>query len=162
MDKQFERQSEFYEAFFGHRVPPSQVKGMERGFKQMINTLREDLLYYHKDVEPAKLKEAIIIALTVMHRLDAKHPNVYTKVVDIGMRAFKHADRFLTGDPLPLPAVADEEELWDIRKTQREEQFAYITAAREQRAAESTPPSKEESRRVSDFLKQWRENPSDS
>lgn len=156
---EFEKQMPFYEAFFGHRIAPSLLtKQVRADFGTMINNLESDLKFFHEDVGSAKIREAIIIALTVMHRLEARHPNAYTKMPEIGIRAFKHADRFLLDDPLPLPPIVDTEELADHNRAQREKRRENLEQARETRKIQNTPPSAETSRNVSEFLNNWREN----
>ena len=79
----------------------------------MINTIEEDLSYYHKNAEPEEMKKAIIIALKVLHRVGADTPGAYHGRTDMGNRAFKHADRYLQGNPLRLPQSVHEEEIVD-------------------------------------------------
>jgi len=153
----FEQQQVFYEAFFGHRIGPSQVKGLERQFSSMINDLQDDLRFFHKDATPEKIREAIILALRVMYRLGAKHPNCYVKESSIGMRAFKHADRFLLGNPLPLPQVSNVEDAWDIEQERRAEEQAKLKQEREEQRELSRPPDIDTSQSVANFLQHWRE-----
>ncbi len=153
----FQQQLPFYEAFFGHRIGPSHVKGLERQFSSMVNSLQEDLRFFHEDATPEKIREAVILALRVMYRLGAKHPNCYVKESSIGMRAFKHADRFLLGNPLPLPEISNPEDAWDIEQEQRAEKQAKFKQEREEQRALSKPPDIETSQSVSNFLQHWRE-----
>lgn len=138
-----EEQMPFYEAFFGQRVAISHIKHIQSDFTKMIKTLTADLKHYHKDVDSEKLREAILVALKVLHRLDAKHPNVYTKVAEFGLKAFKHADRFLQGKPLPLPPIQDEEELWDIEQGRKQDRYKKT----QDLIASMTPPEMTEERK---------------
>ena len=113
-----EERMELYEAFYGQRIQPSYAKTIKKSFWRMVETITKDVAYYHKDVSPEKMKKAVLIALQVLHRLGAKTPSAYNKVPDMGLRAFKHADRYLQGKPLKLPPIVDEEEAVDAAKQQ--------------------------------------------
>ena len=78
------------------------------------------------------MEEAIIRGLTALHRLGAKTPGMYTKTPDAPecRKAFKHADRFLSGNPLKLPPIINEEE---ARDTARQKVHADADRARKQR-----------------------------
>ena len=114
----FEKQAPYYEAFYNHRPSPSHIKRVEKQFGQMVKQFESDLQYYHPEAENGKMKEAIIVGLTVLHRLGAKTPAMYIKTPDAieCRKAFKHADRFLRDNPLKLPPILDEEEAADAAK----------------------------------------------
>ena len=114
----FEQQVPYYEAFYNHRPSPSHIKRVEKHFGQMVKQFRSDLEYYHPKAENGEMKQAIIVGLTVLHRLGAKTPGMYTRTPDAVecRKAFKHADRFLSGNPLKLPPILDAEDAVDAAK----------------------------------------------
>ena len=112
-----EKRMPFYCAFYGYRPAPSQIKRVEKKFGEMVKMFKEDLEYYHPDVKPEKISEGILRGLEVLRRLGGFSPESYLKDAgNIAGRAFKHADRFLCGTPLPLPPISDEEEAVDEAK----------------------------------------------
>ena len=131
-----EERMALYEAFYGHRIPGSLAEKVKKPFLQMLNTFEKDLAFYHEDVSREKMIEALKIGLTALHRLGAKHPNLYLKVSmdesNAVQKAFNHADRFLLGKPLPLPPPTDPDEVWDAEQKAIEKKHKQIEVQREQ------------------------------
>ena len=119
----FTEKMEYYETFYGCRISPSYAKRIDKPFGKMINTLKDDLRYYHKDAKNGEMKAAIMRALEVMHRLGAKSPNVYTEYPEIGTQAFKHADWYLQGLRRPLPKHVDEAEAAEAARRNHRKQI---------------------------------------